>query len=105
MIAAYRHPDRTRGRDLMAQLIETVSHDVPTALSEITRLGRTLKRRTPTSWPTSTVPAPATDQTKRSNGRLEHLRGSAPGLRNLTNYVARSLLESGGFRSQLPPRL
>jgi hypothetical protein len=33
------------------------------------------------------------------NGRLEHLRGSALGFRNLTNYIARSLLESGGFSS------
>ncbi|WP_206661047.1 hypothetical protein, partial [Propioniciclava flava] len=30
--------------------------------------------------------------------RLEHLRGSALGFRNLTNYIARSLLETGGFR-------
>ena len=29
---------------------------------------------------------------------LEHLRGSALGFRNLTNYIARSLLETGGFR-------
>ncbi|MFV0375309.1 hypothetical protein, partial [Microbacterium sp.] len=27
------------------------------------------------------------------NGRLEHLRGSALGLRNLTHHIARSLLE------------
>jgi hypothetical protein len=27
------------------------------------------------------------------NGRLEHLRGSALGFRNLTNYIARSLVE------------
>ncbi|GAA2953326.1 hypothetical protein GCM10010459_04430 [Microbacterium schleiferi] len=40
------------------------------------------------------------------NGRLEHLRGSALGFRNLTNYIARSLLETGGFRPQLlHPRL
>jgi hypothetical protein len=32
------------------------------------------------------------------NGRLEHLRGSALGSRNLTHYIARSLLETGGFR-------
>jgi hypothetical protein len=32
----------------------------------------------------------------RVNGRLEHLRGSALGFRNLTNYIARSLLETGG---------
>ena len=31
-------------------------------------------------------------------GRLEHLRGSALGFRNLTNYIARCLLETGGFR-------
>ena len=30
---------------------------------------------------------------------LEHLRGSALGLRNLTYYIARSLLETGGFGS------
>ena len=32
-------------------------------------------------------------------------QGSALGFRNLTNYIARSLLESGGFRPQLHPRL
>jgi len=34
----------------------------------------------------------------------EHLRGSALGFRNLTNYIARSLLETGGFRPRLHPR-
>ena len=36
-------------------------------------------------------------------GRQEHLRGT--GLRNLTNYIARSLLECRGFRVRLRPRL
>lgn len=31
------------------------------------------------------------------NGRLERPRNSGLGFRNLTNYVARKLLESGGF--------
>jgi transposase len=39
------------------------------------------------------------------NGRLEHLRGTALGFRNLTNYIARSLLETDGFRRQPHPRL
>jgi transposase len=39
------------------------------------------------------------------NGRLEHLRGSALGFRNLTNYIARSFLETGGFRPRLHPGL
>lgn len=37
--------------------------------------------------------------------RLEHLRGSALGFRNLTNYIARSLLEAGGFSPRLHRRL
>jgi Transposase and inactivated derivatives len=45
MIAAYREPDRAKGRQLMAALIESLSHDVPAALSEVITLGRTLKRR------------------------------------------------------------
>lgn len=35
------------------------------------------------------------------NGRLEHLRGIALGFRNLPNYIARCLLEAGGFRPLL----
>jgi hypothetical protein len=30
--------------------------------------------------------------------------GSALGFRNLTNFIARSLLETGGFRPRLHPR-
>ena len=45
MIAAYREPDRTRGRALMTSLIASVSHGVPSALSEVITLGRTLKKR------------------------------------------------------------
>ena len=43
--------------------------------------------------------------TEAINGRLEHLRGSALGVRNRTNDIARSLLETGGFRRQLHPAL
>jgi transposase len=45
MIAAYRHEDRATGRELMVKLIESVSTGVPTALVEVTKLGRTLKTR------------------------------------------------------------
>jgi transposase len=50
-------------------------------------------------------PGTSNGPTEAINGRLEHLRGSALGFRNLTNYIARSLLETGGFRPQLHPRL
>ena len=41
MIAAYRQPDRTKGRELMVNLIESISHGVPAALVEVVILGRT----------------------------------------------------------------
>ena len=41
-------------------------------------------------------------ETRRAiNGRLEHLSGYAFCFRNLSNYIARSLLESGVFRPKL----
>ncbi|NYI40514.1 hypothetical protein BKA03_000633 [Demequina lutea] len=50
--------------------------------------------------------SPPLDKHRRFNRRLEHLRGSALGFfRNLTNYITRSVLETGGFRPQLHPGL
>jgi transposase len=50
-------------------------------------------------------PGTGNGPTEAIDGRLEHLGGSALGFRNLTNYIARSLLESGAFRPRLHPRL
>ena len=103
MIAAYREDDRRRGRELMTTLIESISRDVPKALTEITTLGRTLKKRAADVLAYFDRPGTSNGPTEAINGRLEHLRGSALGFRNLTNYIARSLLEAGGFRPQLHP--
>ena len=105
MIAAYREPDRTRGRELMAKLIESISHGVPGALTEVITLGRTLKKRAADVLAYFDRPGTSNGPTEAINGRLEHLRGSALGFRNLTNYIARSLLETGGFRPRLHPGL
>ena len=105
MIAAYREPDRRRGRELMHTLIDSTSRGVPTALTEIITLGRTLTKRAADILAYFDLPGTSNVHTEAINGRLEHLRGSALGLRNLTNYIARSLLETGGFRPQLHPRL
>ena len=45
IIAAYRHKDRRRGRELMANLIASITSDVPKALVEIIKLGHTLNKR------------------------------------------------------------
>ncbi len=103
MIAAYREPDRTRGRQLMRAVIDSVSRGVPAALSEVITLGRTLKKRAADVLAYFDRPGTSNGPTEAINGRLEHLRGSALGFRNLTNYIARSLLEAGGFRPQLHP--
>ena len=105
MIAAYREPDSKRGRELMQQLIDSMSHSVPTLLREVITLGRTLKRRAVDVLAYFDRPGTSNGPTEAINGRLEHLRGSALGFRNLTNYIARSLLESGAFRPRLHPRL
>ncbi|MEV0291917.1 ISL3 family transposase [Kribbella sp. NPDC050820] len=104
MIAAYRESDRSRGRALMKQLIDSVSHGVPTALVELITLGRTLNKRAADILAYFDRPGTSNGPTEAINGRLEHLRGSALGFRNLTNYIARSLLETGGFRPQLHPQ-
>jgi transposase len=105
MIAAYRHPDKRRGRELMRKLIESVSRGVPDALTETITLGRTLSKRAADILAYFERPRTSNGPTEAINGRLEHLRGSALGFRNLTNYIARSLLETGGFRPRLHPRL
>jgi len=105
MIAAYREEDRRSGRELMVKLIDSISTGVPKALTEITTLGRTLKKRAADVLAYFDRPGTSNGPTEAINGRLEHLRGSALGFRNLTNYIARSLLETGGFRPRLHPRL
>ena len=105
MITAYRQPDKKNGRALMTRLIDRVSHDVPAELTEVITSGRTLSRRADDVLAYFDRPGTSNGPTEAINGRLEHLRGSALGFRNLTNYIARSLLETGGFRPQLHPRL
>jgi transposase len=104
MIIAYREPDRARGRQLMVNLIDALSHGVPKPLTELITLGRTLKKRSADVLAYFDRPGASNGPTEAINGRLEHLRGSALGFRNLTNYIARCLLEAGGFRPRLHPR-
>ena len=74
---------------------------VPKALTEIITLGRTLKKRAADVLAYFDRPHTSNGPTEAVNGRLEHLRGTALGFRNLTHYIARSLLETGGFRTKI----
>lgn len=103
MIAAYREPDNKLGKKAMQAVIDALSGGVPTALVELRKLGRTLKQRASDVLAFFDRPGTSNGPTEAINGRLEHLRGSALGFRNLTHYIARSLLEAGGFRPFLHP--
>ena len=105
MISAYRHPDRAAGRVEMSSVIDALADSVPEALVELRKLGRTLTRRACDVLAYFDRPRTSNGPTEAVNGRLEHLRGLALGFRNLTNYIARALLEAGGFRPHLHPDL
>ncbi len=105
IVTAYRDPDPKKGREALQKVINAISRGVPAALVELRKLGSTLKRRAGDVLAYFDHPRTSNGPTEAINGRLEHLRGSALGFRNLTNYIARSLLETGGFRPHLHPRL
>ena len=88
----------------LAKIITAIGAAVPTTLTELITLGRTLKRRAADVLAYFVRPGTSNESTEAINGRLEHLCGSALGFRNLTNHIARSLLETGGFRPRPHPR-
>ena len=74
-------------------------------MSEVNTLGRTLKKRAADVLAYFERPGMSNGRTEAINGRLEHFGGFALRFRNLTNYIARSLLETGGFRPRRLPGL
>jgi transposase len=100
IVAAYRNPNRAAGKTAFAVTITGLS-TVPAALNELRTLGRTLKRRAADILAYFDRPRTSNGPTEAINGRLEHLRGTALGFRNLANYTTRALLDTGGFRPHL----
>ena len=106
IIDAYRDPKKIRGKALMKAEINTLTCTrVPRGLTELITLGRTLKRRAGDILPTSIIPTPPMVLPKPSTGALNIYADLPSDLRNLTNYIARCLLETGGFKPQLHPQL
>lgn len=105
VVASYRDQDRPRARAALADLINKISSGVPAGLIEIRRLGATLKRRASDILAYFDHPRTSNGPTEAINGRLEHLRGTALGFRNLTNYIARTLLHARGLKEHLHPYL
>ena len=101
IITAYRNKDRGLGKQQLTRIIDSLKSGVPAALPELATLGRTLNRRRVDVLAYFDHPGTSNGPTEAINGRLEHLRGTALGFRNLAHYIARSLLDSGGFRPLL----
>src|SRR5699024_9582726 len=93
------------GRDLMDRLITALARGIPEQLPEIAKLGRTLNQLAQDVLSFFDRPGTRSGPTEAINGRPEHLRDIALGFRNLTHYIARSLLEAGGFRPHLHPQM
>jgi Transposase len=68
----------------MQAVIDSVASGVPVMLTEIRKLGRTLKQRATDILAFFDRPGTSNGPTEALNGGLEHLRGSALGFRNLT---------------------
>ena len=105
IVAAYRDRDRAAAKPELKTIIDAVGKGVPPALTELITLGRTLNRRAADVLAYFDRPHTSNGPTEAINGRLEHLRGTALGFRNLTNYITRSLLDTGGFRPRIHPLL
>ena len=88
---------------MRAEINTLTSTRVPRGLTELITLGRTLKRRAGDILAYFDHPHTTGGPTEAINGRLEHLRGSALGFRNLTHYITRALLETGGFKPPTTP--
>ena len=106
IINAYRDPSKIRGKALMQADINTLtSTRVPRSLTELITLGRTLKRRAGDILAYFDHPTPATAPPKPSTAASNTYATPPQDLRNLTHYITRALLETGGFKPQLHPQL
>ena len=105
IVAAYRHPSKKDGKQLLQEVIASLRRGIPAKLTELKKLGRTLNKRAGDILAYFERPGTSNGPTEAINGRLEHLRGTALGFRNLTNYITRALLDTGGFRPLLHPHL
>jgi len=101
VISAYQADDPAEGRKIMTRVIDQLKAGVPAGLDELRSLGKTLHRRRDDILAIFDHPGTSNGPSEAINGLLEHLRGTARGFRNIVNYIARCLLDAGGFRPRI----
>jgi transposase len=103
MIGAYHEPGRSRGRQVLTGLIDSLGRGVPAASTELLSPGRTPRKRAEDVLVPSDRTGTSNGPAEAVNGRLEHLRGSALGFRDLARHITGNLPEAGGFRPRPHP--
>ena len=98
VIEAYQADQPAEGKKIMTRLITSIQSGVPAGLEELRSLGQMMKRRRDDILAFFDHPGTSNGPTEAVNGLLEHLRGTARGFRNIVNYIARCLLDAGGFK-------
>ena len=104
IVNAYRAPDTSAGKALMQADINTLtSTRAPGCQTVLTTLSGMLKRRDGDILAYFDHPHTTGGPTEAINGPFEHLRGSALGFRNITNYITRALLENRRIQTPTTP--
>jgi len=107
IIDAYRSSNARGGKTLMhEEIARLTSTSVPSSLTELTTLGRTLKRRATDILAYFDHPHTAGGPTEAINAPPQTPTRLRPqDFRDLTNYITRALLEIGGFKPPTTPQL
>lgn len=84
----------------MERIINTPRKGVPKGLEELAQLGRTLWRRRVDVLAYFDIGA-SNGPVEAINGRLEHLRGTALGFRNLDHHIVRCLIHCGQLHTRI----
>lgn len=100
-MTAFRNPNKHAAKADPIQVIDPISSGVSYELTELQRLGRTMKRRADDLVAYFDHARTSNGPTEAINRSIEHLRGTALGFRNILHYITRALLDTGGFRNQL----
>ncbi len=101
VIDAYQAAQPAEGKKIMIRIIDQLKTGVPAGLAELRTLGQTMQRRRDDILAFFDHPGTSNGPTEAVNGLLEHLRGTARGFRSIVNYIARCLLDAGGFRPMI----
>ena len=92
---------------MMQAVIATITSELPAALVEIRKLGRTMKQRAADILAFFDRPGTSNGPTEAINGRLEHLRGSALGAARTSRLHRATTWQHSGnerWRGDLPSR-